>query len=178
MVLYRFWPSENAPSLRTKNEPDLRTVSHDLSHGAFRDIGNHKIVLQLSNPGDSILEMPDFPAFFPDGLLATDRAYEIFSPFLANCGKWTTMWFQDCPLHYFSTLIELDILDVDKTEFVEINNIILDIRKYRFRDICVADHPIFRLSYNKVFFPLVSKEFIDLYSKYQMSGLEFTEVGS
>ena len=176
MDYYKFLPGSNSSGLRLAKQSDGRKIIQLLSHGKYEKLEARSISLVSEPFENNPSAIPDIPFIFPEGLLCKENAYHLLAPCLKNCGGWNEFQFGDSSLYYFSIVMELDILDEEKSEFLEHDGFRLGVKRYVFKEIDCTGFPIFRMKSVKGHFPIVTQEFVDFVLLHSLDGLEFEEL--
>jgi hypothetical protein len=173
--MFSFLPVEDSCVLGTVDSADNKTILESLHLGNFKKLSDGSIKLKSHNPGKN-KELCDIPWLHPEGLLCTEKAYNLLKPILEKCGEWNLLTYNLKPMFYFSTTRVVDALDDDKTEFIEHDGFKLGAKKYVFKDGKFNNFPIFRMQSLKGHYPIVTEIFVNFVNENKLSGLKFKEL--
>jgi hypothetical protein len=115
-------------------------------------------------------KLSDFIGFIHTGLLVNEHLKNQLNKKLSLHGTWMPLILEGTKLWYFSNLAEVDIIDLDKTDFVKVQGYITDIKKIVLKN----NVPEFDFFCPKDFYefgPFLSKRFIDFVREYKLSGI-------
>ena len=172
--VFKFSPTEEGRVLSPIEESDIEVLFSTAL--AFHEPKALPHSIQVKTKGHSELEKNTFFWIHPNCIVCDFYAYKSLNFYIAECGFWNELLFDGKAIYLFTVTKTVFSLNEEKSDFIELDGIKLDVKEYFFDDFDASQNPIFLLGNMKGHYPLVSEFLVKKVSELGIRGMKFDQI--